>query len=454
MRCSEPGGNYTLNNSGNLIGTVAANTGSVNLISNGAVTIGAVGGVTGWTTTGNSTLTAIGSTSDIVVSNAVNWGNSSLTLNAGRNVAINANMTGGTAGDLTALANGNLTIGAAGSISGKTIALSASGAFTNNRGSDAVSASDRWLVYSSAPNAPGQNFGNLNSNNTAIWGNTFVTLPPASVTLPGNRYIFATPATLTVTSLNDSKTYGSTANLSLYTVTGFQAGVPNAFLGDPTNVSGTPGFFSVGTPATTDVGNYAIIVSQGTLSATNGYTFAFNSTGLLTVNPQALTISANNVTQFYNNVPYSGGNGVTYNGFVTGQNSLVLSGTITYGGNSQGAVNVGTYTIIPSGQTSSNYAITYVGGTLTITPPPITVVLDAGRTAANAAGPTSPSLVMNATVLPSPTSLPGNVTFGSNTVLPYGNDAGVVGGSTSQQTSNTRTSNTSVDLKRRRILAR
>ena len=520
----------------NAFAAVTTSAGQTTAINGGSVrTTGdqAYGGSV--TTSGATTLTSTGG--DITVSNAVNWSNSSLTLVAGRNIAINATMSGGAAGDLTALANGNLTIGAAGLISGKTIALSASGAFTNNRGSDAVSASDSWLVYSSAPNAPGQNFGNLNSNNTAIWGNTFVTLPPASVTLPGNRYIFATPATLTVTSLNDSKTYGSTANLSLYTVTGFQAGVPNAFLGDPTSVSGTPGFFSVGTPATANVGNYAIIVSQGTLSATNGYTFAFNSTGLLTVNPQALTITANSATQTYDGVAYSGGNGVTYSGFVNGenssvlagaiayggnsqgavnvgtytiipsnqtssnyainyvnatltinpqpltitannvtqtfdgvpysggngvsssgfvngQNSSVLSGSITYGGNSQGAVNVGTYAIIPSGQASSNYAITYVGGTLTITPPPIAVVIDAGRTAANAAGTTSPSLVTNATVLPSPTSLPGNVTFGSNTVLPYGNDAGVVGGSTSQQTSNTQTSNTSVDLKRRRILAR
>src|SRR5262249_1751427 len=83
----------------------------------------------------------------------------------------------------------------------------------------------------------------------------------------------------------------------------------------------------------------------------------------LTINPQPLTITANNVTQTFDNVPYSGANGVTYNGFVNGQNSSVLSGSITYGGNSQGAVNVGTYAIIPSGQTSSNYAITYVNGT-------------------------------------------------------------------------------------------
>jgi len=155
-----------------------------------------------------------------------------------------------------------------------------------------------------------------------------------------------------------------------------------------------------------------------------------------------LTITANNVTQTFNNVPYSGANGVTYSGFVNGQNSSVLGGSIIYGGNSQGAVNVGTYTIVPSGQTSSNYAITYVSGTLTITPPPIAFVLDALGTAANAAGTTAPSTVMNATVLPSPTSLPGNIAFGSNAVLPYG-DAGVVGGSASQQTSSTSAGGTS-----------
>jgi hypothetical protein len=355
------------------------------------------------------------------------------------------------------------------------------------------------------------------------------------VTYPGNRYIFAfaagtTPATLTVTSLSGSKTYGDTANLSLFTVSGFQAGVANAYLADPNVVTGTPGLSSTGTAAIANAGAYPIIATQGTLAASGNYSFSFNNAGLLTVNPKALTIAANdatqtydgatfsggsgvtysgfvngqnasvlngtiayggnsqgaanagtyaiiplnqtssnyainyvnatltinpqpltitanNVTQTFNNVPYSGANGVTYSGFVNGQNSSVLGGSIIYGGNSQGAVNVGTYTIIPSGQTSSNYAITYVSGTLTITPPPIAFVVDALGTAANAAGTTAPSTVMNATILPSPTSLPGNITFGSNTILSYGNDAGVVGGSASQQTPNTstnqETSNTS-----------
>jgi hypothetical protein len=199
------------------------------------------------------------------------------------------------------------------------------------------------------------------------------------------------------------------------------------------------------TQGAANVGTYTIIPSNQTSS-----NYAINYVNAtLTINPQPLTITAYNVTQTFNNVPYSGANGVTYSGFVNGQNSSVLNGSIIYGGNSQGAVNVGTYGIIPSGQTSSNYAITYVNGTLTITPPPIAFVLDALGTTANAAGTTAPSTVMNATILPSPTSFPGSVTFGSNTVLPYGNDAGTTGGSKNQQTSDV-----SVDLKGRRLIVR
>jgi hypothetical protein len=276
------------------------------------------------------------------------------------------------------LANGNLSISPAGSVTGSTIALSAIGAFINNRGSDAVTASNRWLIYSNSPNAPGENFGNLNSNNTAIWNNTYATLPPASVTVPGNRYIFAFAAgsgaaTLTVTSLNDTKTYGSTANLTQFTVSGFQAGLPNVYLPDPNVYSGSPGFSSAGAAATANAGTYGIILSQGTLSAASGYNFVFNNTGVLTVNPTALTVTANNVTQVYNNVPFQGGS-VSYSGFVNGENASVLGGALAWGGNSQGAVNAGSYALVPSNLTSSNYAINYVGGTLTITPEPVTIV--------------------------------------------------------------------------------
>ena len=95
---------------------------------------------------------------------------------------------------------------------------------------------------------------------------------------------------------------------------------------------------------------------------------------MLTVNPKALTITANDATQTYDGVVFSGGNGVTYSGFVNDQNASVLGGTLVYGGNSQGAVNAGTYAIIPSNLTSSSYAINYVNAALTINPQPLTII--------------------------------------------------------------------------------
>ena len=66
---------------------------------------------------------------------------------------------------------------------------------------------------------------------------------------------------------------------------------------------------------------------------------------------------------------YSGGNGVTYAGFVADENESDLEGELIYGGTSQGAVNPGSYAIAPEGLESSNYEIDYEDGTLTITNP-------------------------------------------------------------------------------------
>ncbi len=93
--------------------------------------------------------------------------------------------------------------------------------------------------------------------------------------------------------------------------------------------------------------------------------------GALTVNPAALTITANDDSKTYNGSPYSGGNGVTYNGFANGETADVLNGTLTYGGTSQGAILVGSYGIDPLGLTSSSYNITFISGILTINAAPV-----------------------------------------------------------------------------------
>ena len=246
------GGSYALTNTSNSIGTLAADTGSINVVDSAGLACGAAGGTTGVKTSGAATVVAAG----------------------------------------------NLTIAAIAQVlAAGDIVLSATGNFINNRGSDAVSASGgRWLIYSGTPGS--DTFGGLDSRNTAIWNGTYASLPPASVSVSGNHYLFAFRPTLTVTSTDVSKTYGDDVTATVaaaYSLSGLQASVAGAFLGDSfgTVASGAPSVTSAGSNPTASVAGsrYAITAAQGTLTALTGYAFAFNSAGRLTVNPKALTVA-------------------------------------------------------------------------------------------------------------------------------------------------------------------
>ena len=139
-----------------------------------------------------------------------------------------------------------------------------------------------------------------------------------------------------------------------------------------TTISDTTGDFSLNyNPAAIPVSATPYPISYSYPGSATFYS-ASNNSMTLTVNPVPLTVTASNLVKVYDGVPYSGGNGVSYSGFVNGENSNVLSGTLVYGGTSQGAVAAGTYTIIPSGITATNYSLTFSNGTLTIYAPPIT----------------------------------------------------------------------------------
>jgi hypothetical protein len=60
--------------------------------------------------------------------------------------------------------------------------------------------------------------------------------------------------------------------------------------------------------------------------------------------------------------------GVNYSGLVLGQSASVLSGTLTLVTQATSASPSGVYQIVPGGLSSSNYAITFVDGTLVVTP--------------------------------------------------------------------------------------
>ncbi|WP_371373374.1 beta strand repeat-containing protein [Sporomusa aerivorans] len=173
-----------------------------------------------------------------------------------------------------------------------------------------------------------------------------------------NGTLTVNPAALTVTASNAAKTYDGLAYSggSGVTYSGFVNNEDSSVLGGSLTYGGTA-------QGAVNAGSYTISASG--LSSGN-YTISYVN-GTLTVNPAAFTVTASNAAKTYDGLAYSGGSGVTYSGFVNNEDSSVLTGALTYGGTSQGALRPGSYTITPDGLTAANYAITFVNGTLTIT---------------------------------------------------------------------------------------
>src|SRR5262249_38735416 len=101
-----------------------------------------------------------------------------------------------------------------------------------------------------------------------------------------------TPATLTVTANDTSRGYGAANPTFTVSYSGFQNGDTSSVL------SGSPSCSTTAAASSSVAGSpYPITCTQGTLSATN-YTFTFVA-GNLTINPVALTITANNQSKAY-----------------------------------------------------------------------------------------------------------------------------------------------------------
>jgi streptogramin lyase len=162
-----------------------------------------------------------------------------------------------------------------------------------------------------------------------------------------------TPATLTVAANSQTKVYGSADPTLTYVASGFQLGDTEATVlsGSLTRAAGE----------TVAGGPYAITI--GSLSAGSNYTIAFTGS-TLTVTPATLIVTANNVTKIAGeaNPTFT----VRYNGFVLGEGPSVLGGTLSFSTTATASSPPGTYAVTPGGLTSSNYAITFVSGTLTV----------------------------------------------------------------------------------------
>ena len=120
-------------------------------------------------------------------------------------------------------------------------------------------------------------------------------------------------------------------------------------------------------------GTFAIGDTLVTCTATDGSGNETTTSATMTVTPIPLVVTASPVSKTYDGESLSGFTAL-YDGFLSGDDGTVLGGTLVFGGGSQTAADVGTYAIVPSGQTSSIYGITYVDGTGEITPAPLTAL--------------------------------------------------------------------------------
>ncbi|HXQ15508.1 MAG TPA: YDG domain-containing protein [Caulobacteraceae bacterium] len=411
------GGAVTLANSGGLVltGTIGAGASAVTLAAGGPISEAGGAAVTATSLTGSSVGGATLANGNLVATfggwTDTGGGSAGLSFHDTEALTVSGVVSSASGPVSLVTSAGNLTLASGTTVTGDGVALATPAAFVNNAGAGAVTASGggRWLVYSSAPGA--DTFGGLDSGDTAIWNATYTSLPPASVTPSGDRYLFAEGQTLTVTTTDVSKVYGQDATAavaSAYTIGGFASGVAGAFLSDSaaTAFTGTPSVTSPGSAVTASVagGPYAITAAAGSLASPAGYAVTFANTGALTVNPAPLTASIiGDPTKVYDATTTAAlvSGEFALSGFVAGQGATVSPLTGAYNSANvasattvTAALTAGEFTA-NAGTSFSNYTLpTTASGAGAITPAPLiatitgdpTRVYDGATTAALAPG--------------------------------------------------------------------
>ena len=170
-----------------------------------------------------------------------------------------------------------------------------------------------------------------------------------------------TPATLTITTNDQSRIYGASDPQFSVLYSGLVAG------DDSTDISGLTITSSASTGS--DVGSYAINASG---ASNSNYSIHYVS-GWLNITPASLTISANNVSRSYgdDNPDFT----ALLDGLVAGDTADDIDG-LDFLTSATVQSNVGSYGITPTGAVNSNYNISYQSGTLTIDPRQLTISAD------------------------------------------------------------------------------
>ncbi|MBN6110363.1 GLUG motif-containing protein [Xanthomonas bonasiae] len=215
----------------------------------------------------------------------------------------------------------------------------------------------------------GKNAGTYTTGNGGIAvGGLYSTQQGYDIAYTATGSITITPASLTVTASDAGKTYGSTASLNGYSVSGLIGG---------DTVSGVT-LSSGGSAATAGVGRYAIGASDASGTGLSNYVISYVD-GSLTVDPATLRIVATDANKTYGSS--LGLSGYTVSGLLNGD---AVSGVDLSSAGSAATASVGTYAIGASGATGaglSNYVIRYVDGSLRVDPATLRIVAtDASKT--------------------------------------------------------------------------
>ncbi len=320
----------------------------------------------------NVNLTTSGAGNGINFSGAVTAANAITANAAAGNVTLNPGaklIANGPGAALTLMAGSS---SAAGTVTG--------GDFVNNAGASVLStptAGASWLIYT----------GDLSGSGTVLGG---LTVPAwrydSDISfVPGagsDEVLYRAAPTLTIAATPQSSTYGSTPTLVAtgYTVAGEVSGNGVTVDSQASALKGTPALATTATASSPVAGNpYAITVSVGTITNPYNYQLSFVN-GVLTVNPAALTITADNASKTYGQTVTFTGSEFTSTGLQNGES--IGSVTLTSAGAPATANVAGSpYAIIPSAATggtfnAGNYTIGYVNGVLTVNPAALTITAD------------------------------------------------------------------------------
>lgn len=177
---------------------------------------------------------------------------------------------------------------------------------------------------------------------------------PTTTSISASTVSYGTAASATVSVTSPGETVAGSVTL------GIDGGVASAM-----SLSSGSAVFNLGVLA---AGSHSLAANF----AAQGNFLGSSSTSTLMVTQAPLAITVSNASRAYGQ-PNPSLNNVTYSGFVNGDNASSLLGTLICTTTATQSSTAGTYPITCSGLSSANYAITFVLGTLTVTPAIVTI---------------------------------------------------------------------------------